>query len=84
MINKNIIEKKTINEIKYFLVCFWNKTIKQIESKKRIKGILLPERRIPTKKIRNRIGIVYFKYLWLRLLKKIGIIKKENIENLWM
>ena len=42
---------------KNFLVCFWNKRIKNIIIKNKIKGIRFPDKIIPAKKIIKKIGI---------------------------
>ena len=56
--------------------------IKNKENKNNIKGILFPDKIIPVKKIINNIGIKNLINFLKLVLKKIGIKKKENIENL--
>ena len=73
-----------IKDKKYFLAWFWKKRIKVILNKKSSKGILFPDKIIPTKKIKNRIGIIYLIIFPSSLAKYKGITKKDKIENLWI
>ena len=48
---------------------------------KSIIGILFPDRTIPVKIIKNKIGIIMIMYLFKMFLKNKGIKKKVNKEN---
>ena len=80
--SKKSIGKITKNGSKYFLVSFCKRVIKKIEKTNNIRGILFPEIIIAEKKKINKIGIKNFNIFLLFILKKIGIKKKEKIENL--
>ena len=74
---------KTIKNVsKYFLVFFSKSIIKNIENKNNTKGILFPEIIIAANKNIKNIGIKNFNICLTFVLKKIGIKKNENIENL--
>ena len=73
-----------MNGIRNFLVCFWNNSIKLMQKIKSIIGILFPDKIMPVKIIKNKIGIMIFINLFKKFLKNKGIKKKVNKENLWI
>ena len=80
-IKKNTTKKLIKDLIKYFLLCFSNNNVRQIDNKKSIKGNLFPDKIMPVKVIKKeknnqkRIFIV-------KGFKKRGMVKKANKENL--
>ena len=77
-----IKEKKSKNKKIYFRIFLWKINSKKNEKKKSIRGILFPEIKIPTKRIKKIIGVIYIKYFFEVFIKNKINTKKENKENL--
>ena len=80
--NTNIIEKLITIFKKYFRFCFSKKITKKIKSKNNIKGNLFPDKIMPDKIIKKSRRLISKEYFFGKFLKKRGIVKKANKENL--